>query len=139
MALVIDVKVIDNKDAIKAAMKGQLHGWFDAIGQDAASTSANILTITNTIDTGRLKNSISHSVDDQEGCVYIGTNVEYAPYHEFGTGIYTTGGRQGGWVYQDNNGEWHRTYGVPAKHFLQFGASAHQGEYKAMLERYLRD
>ena len=35
------------------------------------------------VRTGRLKNSISHAVDDND--VYIGTNVEYAPYVELGT------------------------------------------------------
>lgn len=34
-------------------------------------------------DTGRLQNSISHATDDNS--VYIGTNVEYAPYVELGT------------------------------------------------------
>lgn len=32
---------------------------------------------------GRLKNSISHAVDDND--VYIGTNLEYASYVELGT------------------------------------------------------
>lgn len=35
------------------------------------------------VDTGRLRNSISHEVENDEGI--IGTNVEYAPYVEFGT------------------------------------------------------
>lgn len=30
------------------------------------------------VDTGNLRNSISHKVDDGEPAVYIGTNVEYA-------------------------------------------------------------
>ena len=34
-------------------------------------------------DTGRLKNSITHTND--KNTVYIGTNVEYAPYVEMGT------------------------------------------------------
>ena len=139
MAKVIDVKFTDHKEEVLAEMKGKLHGWLDAIGQDAASSAANVLTETDTIDTGRLKNSISHAVDDQEVCVYIGTNVEYAIYHEFGTGIYTAGGRTTPWSYQDSKGEWHTTTGVPAKHFLQFGASAHQAEYKALLEQALKD
>lgn len=139
MAAVIDVKVIDNKEAIMAEMKGKLHGWLEAIGQDAASTAANVLTETNTIDTGRLKNSISHAVDDPETCVYIGTNVEYAIYHEFGTGKYVAGGRSTPWSYQDKDGNWHKTYGVPAKHYIQFGATAHQSEYKAMLEQALKN
>lgn len=37
------------------------------------------------VDTGRLRNSISHEVAPDEEAVYIGTNVEYAPYQEFGT------------------------------------------------------
>lgn len=35
------------------------------------------------VDTGRLRNSISWAVLDDS--VYIGTNVEYAPYVELGT------------------------------------------------------
>lgn len=35
------------------------------------------------VDTGRLRNSITHVTD--ESAAYIGTNVEYAPYVELGT------------------------------------------------------
>ena len=35
------------------------------------------------VDTGRLRASISHDTD--EDTMYIGTNVEYAPYVELGT------------------------------------------------------
>lgn len=34
------------------------------------------------VDTGRLRNSITHQVDKAEKAVYIGTNVEYAVYVE---------------------------------------------------------
>lgn len=37
------------------------------------------------VDTGRLRNSITHAVMDGEKAVYIGTNVEYAEYQELGT------------------------------------------------------
>lgn len=39
------------------------------------------------VDTGRLRNSITHQVMSQGGTdsVMIGTNVEYAPYVELGT------------------------------------------------------
>lgn len=41
------------------------------------------------IDTGRLKRSITHSMPKQTGKlayqVDVGTNVEYAPFQEFGT------------------------------------------------------
>ena len=136
MAVEVSVKMIDNKQEIMQAMKAQVAGWLDAIGEDAASTAANKAPV----DTGALKNSISHAVDENEQKAYIGTNIEYAIWHELGTGKYASegGGRQGGWNYQDSEGNWHHTEGVPAKHFLQFGATAHQAEYKAMLENALR-
>lgn len=37
------------------------------------------------VSTGNLRNSITHAVDAGEKAVYIGTNVEYAPYVELGT------------------------------------------------------
>lgn len=37
------------------------------------------------VDTGNLRASITHEVDGGEKAVYIGTNVEYAPYVELGT------------------------------------------------------
>lgn len=37
------------------------------------------------VDTGRLRNSITHMVDGTMLEVYIGTNVEYAPHVELGT------------------------------------------------------
>lgn len=39
------------------------------------------------VDTGRLRNSITHQVEagERSGKVYIGTNVEYAEYVELGT------------------------------------------------------
>lgn len=36
------------------------------------------------VDTGRLRNSITHQLDGDKA-VYIGTNVEYGPYVELGT------------------------------------------------------
>ncbi len=45
------------------------------------------------VDTGRLRSSLTYVVDDAEPPQYaqIGTNVEYAPYMEFGTGFETDG------------------------------------------------
>ena len=37
------------------------------------------------VDTGNLRGSITHEVDTADDAVYIGTNVEYAPYVELGT------------------------------------------------------
>lgn len=37
------------------------------------------------VDTGRLKNSITHEVEGDGRAVVIGSNVEYAPFVELGT------------------------------------------------------
>ena len=117
-------------------MHRKVKSWLNAIGADAASTAAKQVPV----NTGRLKNSISHAVADNDKTVYIGTNVSYAIYHEFGSGKYAEEGtgRQEPWSYQDENGEWHRTSGVPARHFLQYGVTAHQSEYEQMLRNILK-
>ncbi len=112
MAKVMSVSMTSHKDEIKAEAKQKIISWLTAIGEDAASTAAEVAPV----DTGRLKNSISSAVVESEQTAYIGTNVEYAPYQEFGT-----------------------SKGVPGKHFIQFGATAHQAEYKAMLEQALKE
>lgn len=136
MANVISFKFTDNKQEVLDACKDQIIDWLEAIGEDASATASTKAPV----DTGNLKNSISYAVDSSNLCVYVGTSVDYAIYHEFGTGRYAEGGggRQTPWMFQDKNGEWHWTTGVPARHFIQFGATAHQAEYKAMLESILK-
>lgn len=141
MAGIVDVKFTTNKEEVLTEVKDKIVAWLNAIGQDASETSASVLTKTGTVDTGNLRDSISPSVDEANLCVYIGTDVDYAIYHEFGTGKYAEGGggRQTPWMFEGKDGEMHWTHGVPAKHFIQFGATAHQAEYKAMLEASLRE
>ena len=71
------------------------------------------------VDTGNLRNSITHTVEDNVGTV--GTNVEYAPYVEFGTGLFSSqgDGRQTPWRYQSANGSWHTTSGQNPQPYLQ--------------------
>lgn len=75
---------------------------------------------------GQLRNSINHKVESNQGV--IGSNVEYAPYVEVGTGIYSTegGGRQTPWTYQDSKGDWHTTKGMTAQPFLRPAAEANR-------------
>ena len=138
MAFVIQVSEVNftsHKQKIEDAAKESILEWLAAVGQDAAATAAAKAPV----DTGMLKNSISSVVVPDEKAVYIGTNVDYAKWHEFGTGIYAEdGGRQTPWAYKDREGVWHYTHGVPAKHFLQFGATAHADEYGRLLEKFLK-
>lgn len=70
-------------------------------------------------DTGELRRSISSKVEDGVGIVF--TPLEYAPYVEYGTGLFA---EQGGrsdvpWSYQDDSGEWHSTSGQKPQPFMR--------------------
>lgn len=62
-------------------------------------------------DTGALRRSISSTVRGLEGIVF--TPLEYAPYVEYGTGLFAEkGGRKNvPWYYKDEEGKWHITSG----------------------------
>lgn len=70
-------------------------------------------------DTGALSRSISSRVEGLEGIVF--TPLEYAPYVEFGTGLFAeNGGRTDvPWCYQDDKGEWHSTSGQKPQPFMR--------------------
>lgn len=65
------------------------------------------------VDTGRLRNSITHVVRASKKAVYIGTNVEYGPYVELGTRH------------------------MKAQPYLRPAASGHRSEYKQILKNNL--
>lgn len=67
---------------------------------------------------GALRRSITSEVENNE--LHVGTNMEYAPYVEYGTGIFASdgNGRQTPWSYQSADGEWHTTQGQQAQPFL---------------------
>lgn len=91
------------------------------------------------VDTGNLRNSITHTVIDGEKAAYIGTNSEYGVYVECGTGIYYPGGRQTPWVYQDAKGDWHLTHGQRAKPFIKPAVSDHAEQYLKIIKRELKN
>ena len=136
----IEIQLEDYSADILAALKEQALLGMESIGQEAEGFAKDNLTTFPRVDTGRLRNSVSHSVDDGETAVYIGTNVEYAPYVEYGTGKYADNGqgRQSPWMYQDAKGQWHWTSGMKPSHFLKNAAADHTDRYKAILEAALR-
>ena len=84
------------------------------------------------VDTGDLRNSITHKVAGD--AAYIGTNTEYAAYVELGTGKYYPGGRPTPWVYRDDNGNWHYTAGQRAQPYLKPAAENHKQTYKNIIK-----
>lgn len=53
-------------------------------GEAAEGFAKDKITENGSVDTGRLRNSITYEVRMDEQAVYVGSNVEYAPYVELG-------------------------------------------------------
>lgn len=91
------------------------------------------------VDTGNLRNSITHKVDGKELAAYVGTNTEYAAYVELGTGKYYPGGRPDPWLYKDDNGNWHYTAGNRAKPYLKPAVADHKQTYRSIIEDEMKN
>lgn len=119
----IEVELTSNKDEILEALGEQLGQALIAIGMVAESNAKQEITkaVYDTpesksgyIRTGRLRNSIGYGVDTDEPAVYIGSNVEYAPYVELGTSK------------------------MRARPFLKPAVENYAGEYKDLLEQAMK-
>jgi HK97 gp10 family phage protein len=75
----MNVTFKDNSAEILKAFEQATERALEKIGLVAEGYAKKLTPV----DTGRLRNSITHEVDGND--VYIGSNVEYAPYVELGT------------------------------------------------------
>lgn len=125
----------DNSGAVLSAFHSAAVKALEECGLVAEGYAKELVSV----DTGNLRNKITHKVVPEELAVYVGTNVKYGPYQEFGTGIYTDGGRDTPWVYQDDNGNWHWTRGNPAQPFLAPAVKDHQQTYRNIIEDELKN
>lgn len=106
----LSVDTQSNTDLFKNALSEQVAQALEAIGLTAEAYAVDLCPV----DTGRLRNSIAHARDDD--AVYIGTNVEYAPYVELGT--------------SKKNSQ--------ARPFLRPAATEHSAEYKDIVKSALQ-
>jgi phage gpG-like protein len=108
-------RIIDHSQEIINATNEAIYNALEIIGAKAADYAAGKAPV----DTGRLKNSLTHEVAMDEKAVYVGTNVEYAPFVEYG----------------------HKTQSgktVAGKPFLKPAIESHLDEYKHILEEELK-
>lgn len=105
----MDFEFTDHSDEVEAALETAIAKGLEEVGLTAEGYAKKLCPV----DTGRLRNSITHAVDGDTA--YIGTNVEYAPYVEMGTS---------------------RTRAQP---FLKPAATEHSDEYKKLIETELRN
>ena len=97
-----DIEFKDNRLVVKKALE-------DAIGKYLIEASGELVSQTarnSPVDTGQLKNSWAANIDEDKMEATIGSPLENAIWNEFGTGEFALNGdgRQGGWVYKDEDG-----------------------------------
>lgn len=131
----MNVDFTDNSGAFRDALKQAELKALETVGLVAEGYAKKLCPV----DTGNLRNSITHTVDEGENSAYIGTNTEYAAYVELGTGIYADGGRPTPWAYQDAKGNWHWTRGNRAQAFLKPAAADHAREYQDIIDNSIRN
>lgn len=131
----IEVKLTDNSGEVLEDMVRKKLKALEIVGLAAEGYAKRLCAV----DTGRLRNSITHATSTNSGSgsysdnkgssysdasakstpeedsVYIGTNVEYAPYVELGT------------------------VRTPAQPFLRPAASDHIEQYKNIIKRVMKD
>ena len=73
----------DNRKSILKELGFAQNRALNAVGMQAVTDIVSKSDFP--VDTGLLRNSITFSVSEEASVVYIGTNVEYAKYVEYGT------------------------------------------------------
>lgn len=131
----MEIKFTDNSKEVLAAFGEAINRALERCGMQAEGYAKDLVPV----DTGNLRNSISHKVDEAEKEVHVGTNSEYAAYVELGTGKYAEGGRQDPWVYQDDEGRWHHTHGQRAQPYLKPAVADHKRTYQNIIEDELKN
>ena len=139
-----NIEYRDNTEEVLSALEAAIKRGNEAIGMTAERHAKKRITIARAVDTGRLRNSITYALageethvksykankggkdretytyegtaDGKKGSgVYIGTNVEYAPFVENGA------------------------RGRPPVDFLQDAAENHSDEYKRLMEDSMKN
>lgn len=89
-------------------------------------------------DTGELRRSITSKIDTINGepVGVVFTPLEYAPYIEYGTGIFAEeeGRKDVPWHYQDDEGNWHSTSGIKPQSFMRAALDENRATIKRLLK-----
>ena len=101
----------DNSKEIANDIKSEILRGLETCGLVAEGYAKKLAPV----DTGNLRNSITHDVDDGEPAAYIGTNAEYAPYVCLGT------------------------IHMKAQPFLKPAVADHANEYRKIIEKELKN
>ena len=103
--------IADNTDEVIQALGIALGRSLEAVGLEAESDAAALCPV----DTGRLRNSITHAIDGDEKAAYIGTTVSYSRYVHNGV------------------------HGRPGQPFLTDAVNQNADKYRQIFESGLKD
>ena len=128
----MNIDITDNSAQVRKALDDDVARALEIIGGKAESYAKALAPV----DTGALRNSLTHSVNGE--IVSIGSNIEYAPYVELGTGKEYSPPPQ--WI--QNNA--HRGAGIrkssrKPRPFLRPAIEDHTNEYKTVIETELKN
>lgn len=164
----IQVEIQDNAELIKREFEEKVKTALEAVGMQAeGNAKLEIENLPRRVDTGLLRNSITHKVID-ENSIVIGSNTYYAVYVHEGTGKYATKGSTGDgwWVYvkgstsskisahgkryteaqarrvvaylKSKGLDAHMTQGMKPNRFLTNAMEKHRDEYKKIIETIMK-
>ncbi len=124
----MSVRLVDNSGQILGLLDAAKARALERCGLQGEGYAKDLAPVA----TGNLRNGISHKTD--EDSAYIGSNTHYAEYVELGTGKFAQGGgRPTPWVYQDGEGNWHRTEGQEAQPFIKPAVANHKSTYRNII------
>ena len=127
MAANVTIKVESHAKEVINAKNQMVEKALEAMGLQCEKYAKMICPV----DSGRLRNSITHDVRMDEEAVYVGTAVEYAPYVEYGH-LQEVG------RYVPALGKRLVAPKVDAKPFIKPAVEDHKEEYKAIAESCMK-
>lgn len=74
----VNITIKDNSGDVLRELAQKERAVLDAWGQQGASHAKQNITKSGRIDTGAMRDSVTHQVEEGEDAVYVGTNSEYA-------------------------------------------------------------
>lgn len=124
--------LISNAESVLKALENAKRAALEAVGIAAEGYAKGACPA----DTGRLRASIGHAVEGDT--VYVGTNVEYAPYVEFGTGPKCILGGGSTVTVNPETGAVRSFSGQAAQPFLKPAIADHLTQYRQYIEGALK-
>ena len=129
----MSIKFEDNSVKVINAINEAVSNALEEVGGEMESQVKR----NTKVKTGKTKASWTHKVDECKYEAYVGSNYENAIWEEFGTGIYAQNGngrKDVPWVYQSEDGKWHKTKGKKPRRALQNAFNSMKNRIKKFFE-----